>query len=83
MEVLCIDADKLPLGAKLEEGVTYIVESEFVNNFDQRVYIIKGIPNKGRTKFGLPWIGYRANRFVPISEQSISVKQKKQEPILN
>jgi len=83
MEVLCINDDKLPPGAELKEGNTYSVISEFSNNFEQKVYIIKGVTNEGRTKFGLPWIGYRADRFVPITEQSISVKKKKQEPILN
>jgi len=83
MEVLCVNDDKLPPGAELKEGKTYSVISEFSNNFDQKVYIIKGVTNEGRTKFGLPWIGYRADRFVPITEQSISVKKKKQEPILN
>jgi len=83
MEVLCINDDKLPPGAELKEGNTYSVISEFSNNFDQKVYIIKGVTNEGRTKFGLPWIGYRADRFVPLTEQSISVKKKKQEPILN
>ena len=83
MEVLCINDDKLPLGAELKEGKTYSVISEFSNNFDQKVYIIKGVINEGRTKFGLPWVGYRANRFIPLTQQSISVKKKKQEPILN
>lgn len=83
MEVLCIDADKLPPGAQVEEGNVYSVISEFNNNFDQKVYIIKGVTNEGRTKFGLPWIGYRADRFVQLSEKSISVQQKKEEPILN
>lgn len=83
MEVLCINDDKLPPGAELKEGNTYSVISEFSNNFEQKVYIIKGVTNEGRTKFGLPWIGYRADRFIPLTEQSISVKKKKQEPILN
>jgi hypothetical protein len=83
MEVLCIDSDKLPPGGEIKEGRTYSVEVEFVNNFDQKVYIIKGITNEGRTQFGLPWIGYRADRFVPLQEHSISVKEKKVEPILN
>lgn len=83
MEVLCINDDKLPLGAELKEGKTYSVISEFSNNFDQKVYIIKGVINEGRTKFGLPWVGYRADRFIPLTQQSISVKKKKQEPILN
>lgn len=83
MEVLCINDDKLPPGAELKEGKTYSVISEFRNNFEQKVYIIKGVTNEGRTKFGLPWIGYRADRFIPLTEQSISIKKKKQEPILN
>jgi len=83
MEVLCINDDKLPPGAELKEGNTYSVISEFSNNFEQKVYIIKGVTNEGRTKFGLPWIGYRADRFIPLTEQSISIKKKKQEPILN
>jgi len=66
MEVLCINADKLPPGAEVQEGKTYSVESEFINNFDQRVYMLRGIANEGRTKFGLPWIGYRADRFLEV-----------------
>lgn len=66
MEVLCINADKLPPGAEVEEGQTYSVESEFINNFDQKVYMIRGIANEGRTQYGLPWIGYRADRFLQI-----------------
>jgi hypothetical protein len=83
MEVLCINADKLPPGAEVKEGNTYSVLSEFNNNFDQKVYIIKGVANEGRTKFGLPWIGYRADRFVLLSEQTVSVKERLEEPILN
>ena len=83
MEVLCINDDKLPPDAELKEGKTYSVVSTFTNNFDQKVYIIKGLTNRGRTKYGLPWLGYRADRFVPLTKQSISVKEKKQEPILN
>jgi hypothetical protein len=83
MEVLCIDSDKLPPGGEVEEGKTYTVETEFINNFEQRVYIIKGVANEGRTRFGLPWIGYRADRFVPLQEQTVSAKETKYEPILN
>lgn len=87
MEVLCINSDKLPLGAEVKEGQTYIVESEFVNNFDQRVYIIKGVTNQGRTQYGLPWLGYRADRFIPLSHNSSEASEKKKnvkfEPILN
>jgi hypothetical protein len=83
MEVLCINSDKLPPGGEVEEGITYTVETEFINNFDQKVYIIKGVTNKGRTKFGLPWIGYRADRFVPLQEQAASAREKKYETLLN
>jgi hypothetical protein len=34
-----------------------------INHYDQRVYIIEGIVNKGTTKMGLRWIGYDASRF--------------------
>jgi len=83
MEVLCINSDKLPPGGEIEEGMNYSVETEFINNFEQKVYIIKGVTNKGRTKYGLPWIGYRADRFVPLQEHSASAKEKKYEHLLN
>lgn len=66
-KVICIDDSKLPTGAEIKEGSEYIVRKIFNNNFDQRVYIISGVRNLGRTKYGLPWEGYRAERFDDVS----------------
>ena len=41
-KVVCIDDKKLPPGAEIVKDNKYEVESEFVNNFDQNVFIIKG-----------------------------------------
>lgn len=65
-KVICVDASKLPPGAEIREGDEYSVRKIFNNNFDQQVYIIEGIRNIGRTKYGLPWEGYRANRFEDV-----------------
>jgi hypothetical protein len=62
-QVVCINDSKLPEGAQVIKGREYIVVDEFVNNYDQRVFIIEGIANEGTTKMGLRWIGYDANRF--------------------
>ena len=62
-EVVCINDKNLPEGAAVIKGREYTVIEEFVNNYDQRVYIIEGIANEGTTKMGLRWIGYDANRF--------------------
>jgi len=62
-EVVCINDKNLPEGAAIVKGREYIVIEEFVNNYDQRVYIIEGIANEGTTKMGLRWIGYDASRF--------------------
>jgi hypothetical protein len=61
--VVCINDSKLPEGAEVVKGREYNVISEFVNNYDQRVFIIEGITNEGITKMGLRWIGYDASRF--------------------
>jgi hypothetical protein len=63
-QVVCINDNKLPEGAQVIKGREYTVVDEFVNNYDQRVYIIEGIANEGTTKMGLRWIGYDATRFV-------------------
>ena len=62
-EVVCINDKNLPEGAAVVKGREYIVIKEFVNNYDQRVYIIEGIANEGTTKMGLRWVGYDATRF--------------------
>ena len=64
--VVCINDKKLPPGAGIVLNNEYEVESEFINNFDQKVFIIAGITNEGRTKMGLPWKGYNANRFADV-----------------
>jgi hypothetical protein len=61
--VICVNAKNLPQGATLVKDKEYEVEDEFVNALDQRVYVIKGINNKGRTTLGMEWYGYRADRF--------------------
>jgi hypothetical protein len=62
-EVICINDKNMPEGAVVVKGREYTVIEEFVNNYDQRVYIIEGIVNEGTTKMGLRWIGYDAARF--------------------
>ena len=62
-EVVCINDKNLPEGAAIVKVREYIVIEEFVNNYDQRVYIIEGIVNEGTTKMGLRWVGYDASRF--------------------
>jgi hypothetical protein len=62
-EVICINDKNMPEGAVVVKGREYVVIEEFVNNYDQRVYIIEGIVNEGTTKMGLRWIGYDAARF--------------------
>ena len=62
-QVVCINDSRLPEGAQVIKGREYTVADEFVNNYDQRVFIIEGIANEGTTKMGLRWIGYDASRF--------------------
>ena len=45
-KVVCIDDKKLPPGAEIVKDNKYEVESEFVNNFDQNVFIIKNLTAK-------------------------------------
>ena len=66
MKVICIDDTKQPIGGQVIKDREYEVEKQFINNFDQKVYLIVGITNEGRTAMGLPWIGYNANRFTDI-----------------
>ena len=69
MKVVCINDTKQPIGGQVVRGQEYEVLREFINNFDQKVYIIVGITNEGRTAMGLPWKGYNANRFTDIDTQ--------------
>ena len=61
--VRCNNASNLPKGAYLEKDKEYEVEEEYLNMLDQRVYIIKGVPNSGTTNLGMLWKGYSALRF--------------------
>jgi hypothetical protein len=70
-EVICINDKNLPGGAVVVKGREYTVIEEFLNNYDQRVYIIEGIVNQGTTKMGLRWIGYDASRFVEPEKLTI------------
>jgi len=66
MQVVCINDTKQPIGGQVVRGQEYEVLREFINNFDQKVYIIVGVANEGRTSMGLPWLGYNANRFADL-----------------
>jgi len=64
--VVCINDRKQPEGGEIVEGREYEVEREFINNFDQRTFVITGINNYGMTKLGMRWYGYNANRFADL-----------------
>lgn len=64
--VVCINDTNLPNGAEVVKGDEYTVLDKFINSYDQVVYIIEGVSNEGRTRFGLPWRGYAATRFKVI-----------------
>ncbi len=55
-QVVCINDSRLPEGAQVIKGREYTVIDEFINNYDQRVFIIEGIANEGTTKMGLRFI---------------------------
>lgn len=63
---MCVNAANQPPGGELVEGESYEAEDQFVNNADQCAYIIKGINNTGKTKFGFSWKGYRCERFLRV-----------------
>ena len=75
-EVICINDKNMPEGAVVVKGREYTVIEEFVNNYDQRVYIIGGIINEGTTKMGLRWIGYDASRFAEPQTLMTEVKEQ-------
>ena len=70
-KVVCINDKNLPQGAEVVNGREYYVVDEFVNNFEQRVFIISGIANKGTTTLGLNWLGYCSSRFADLDDISI------------
>lgn len=67
-KVICINDSNLPLGANIVKNEHYFVKDEYVNALEQRAYIIKGVCNKGRTKLGMDWKGYNANRFTILED---------------
>jgi len=72
--VVCINDKNLPQGAIVVEGKEYIVENEYFNHLDQKVYILKDTPKTGITKWGLKWIGYDATRFREIEDYTTTYK---------
>ena len=74
-QVVCINDSRLPEGAQVIKGREYTVIDEFINNYDQRVFIIEGIANEGTTKMGLRWIGYDANRFAEPESLMIETQE--------
>lgn len=80
-KVICINDKNLPQGAKVIEGKEYLVEQEFPNMLDQRVYIIKGVPNEGRTKWGMRWKGYDSKRFVDADNENMEFREVMKEEL--
>ena len=67
-KVICINDKNLPSGAVVVKDKEYTVVNEYVNFLDQRVYILQGIVNEGRTKLGLEWTGFDAKRFADVDK---------------
>ena len=65
-KVVCINDRKQPEGGELVEGKEYEVEKEFINNYEQKTFVIVGINNYGMTKLGMRWYGYDAKRFADL-----------------
>lgn len=70
-KMFCINDERQPEGAELVLGEEYIIEREFINQLDQRVFIVAGINNQGTTRLGMRWYGYRADRFSEIDPGSL------------
>jgi len=79
--VICINDKNLPQGAEVVEGKEYPITKEYLNFLDQKVYIVGGVNNEGRTKMGLEWTGYNAERFVDL--QSTTIKEEEVNFALN
>ena len=78
-KVICINDKNLPRGASVKEGQTYHVEEEYCNFLDQQVYILKGVPNKGTTRWGMKWYGYDATRFTDVEDSTMEFRVVAQE----
>ena len=79
--VVCINDSKLPLGANVVKGQEYEILEQFVNNFDQVVYIIGGVVNGGKTRFDLPWYGYNSDRFAQVEDIEETIEEVIEEVI--
>jgi hypothetical protein len=73
--VICLNDKNLPEGAKLKEGAEYTVVREFINQFDQRTYILAETVNEGMTSKGLRWFGYNAERFGSSVDNNIKKEE--------
>ncbi len=84
-KVICINDSNQPIGANVVKNEHYEVESEHINTLlEQKAYIIKGLCNKGKTRFGTEWYGYNANRFATLDEDSLVYsKEEELELVLN
>lgn len=80
MQVVCINDTKLPPGANVTKDQEYEVATKYTNSYDQIVYIIEGVTNEGRTRFGLPWEGYAAARFAVV--ETIEEEMQEEESAL-
>ena len=65
-KVVCINDRKQPEGGELVEGKEYEVEKEFINNYEQKTFVIVGINNYRMTKLRMRWYGYDAKRFADL-----------------
>lgn len=74
-KVVCVDDLNLPPGGAVQDQKVYEVLEDFVNQAEQRVYILKGVNNEGFTKFGMKWVGYNAKRFMDVEFTSDEQKE--------
>lgn len=71
--VECINDKNMFHGAEVREGESYEVEKEFINNWGERTYIIRGLKNEGVTPKGLRWRGYKAERFSTVINDKVEI----------
>jgi hypothetical protein len=79
MIVICKDDSNLPPGGEVIRDNEYEVLDNYLNSYEERVYILKGINNEGFTKSGMKWVGYRATRFSVAETISEEVHEHKYE----
>ena len=74
-KVICINDKKQLKGGELVEGKEYLIEKEFINSLDQKVFVVKGINNYGMTQLGMRWYGYDAKRFADADKTYEEVEE--------